>query len=342
MRKTVVLLVIGVCVLEILSFSYAKPFQVDCSLTLEHLRENLSNVDYDSIPDVAVYGNDIDYNNCISGIRSEANERGINVDRITDPSEFSYYEMIFILGGQDADTDCNMPKNVARDYLTSSDMQKLRDSPDIEIIRVVERSGLYRIVYAGSMREQTSKISSDNYDGDIRNNTLDSLLVSYGANPLILDKLIRCNVFADWSGDGIQHAGEPSLGGIGIRTGNLIIRTNENGYCELFVPANQSRLYLDIPNGYDYDLRYFLPDRSAIIPIENGFPVSVGYREGEKYDVSVAEGFVTLPFEKGTKLTGKTLYVDLDPGPGLTTWNGTAETYNGHTSAPSINVVHLF
>ncbi len=136
--------------------------------------------------------------------------------------------------------------------------------------------------------------------------------------------------FFDYNGNGMPDSGEPPLAGIINRTQGLECTAGEDGTCTLgSLPAGRYHLAVadgrDVP---DYErMRYILPSLSEVRAIDQGLPIAVN--GDTQVLVPLAQGFLTLPFKCGTDFV-QSIYVDLDPGPGVRDWSGGSFTWNGH------------
>lgn len=119
--------------------------------------------------------------------------------------------------------------------------------------------------------------------------------------------------FHDYNGDGIQENGEPSLEGIKLiyNPGNIVGVTDKDGKSTVKVPAGNYTISVSDSSG---KYRYILPSISEVMPIENGLKISIDKQKDVL--IPVAEGFLTIPFTKDTRITKQYSYFDLDPGPG--------------------------
>ncbi|MFQ6089122.1 MAG: hypothetical protein ACE5K0_09510, partial [Candidatus Methanofastidiosia archaeon] len=205
---------------------------------------------------LAVYSNDIDWNNCKDDVLSAAKEFDFNVIRVTNASELSSYDTILVLGGHEAYTDENMPINISKDYLDSEDELKLESSRDAKLIKVVKkpfgRVNQKLIIFAGNARDDTDKIPLGNYDEpkpDRWNNITEVLL---GTNPLITEYELLSKVFFDYNGNGEYNpdVGEHPLADVILRVGEASCKSDEEGNCKMYAPYGENKMEINAPDNF--------------------------------------------------------------------------------------------
>lgn len=269
---------------------------------------------------VAVYSNNIDWNNSEGYILSTAEKVGIGVERVDDPSKLSSYKVVLVLGGHEAYTDENMPTNIPKDYLDQEDKLKLKSSNDAKLIKVIKnpfgKSNQKMIIFAGNARDDTAKIPFENYEDpkpDSLNNISEVLL---GTDIFNAEYELLLKVFFDYNGNGQYDpiAGELLLADVILQAGEINCRSNEDGSCKLYAPYGRSRIGLNAPKKF----KYILPSTSEVAPIDVG--LSIFLDKDTTKNVPLAEGFFTLPFEGEFKIDR--MY-DRDPAEGkILWWNG--------------------
>ncbi|MFQ6089442.1 MAG: M23 family metallopeptidase [Candidatus Methanofastidiosia archaeon] len=268
---------------------------------------------------IAVYSNDIDWNNSEKYILSAAEKLDVDVKRIINPSELSEYKIILNLGGHEAYTDENMPTNISKDYLSSEDKLELKSSEFAKLVKVVEKPFWRRdqklIIFAGNARDDTALVPQGNYDepkSDKWDNISEVLL---GTNPLITEYELLLKVFFDYNGNGEYNpdVGEHPLSDVILKVGEANCKTDEEGNCKMYAPHGRNNMEIKASKKF----RYILPSVSEVIPIEDGLDILLN--KDMTKNVPLAEGFLTLPFIGDFKIVD--MY-DHDPEEGKLFWNG--------------------
>jgi murein DD-endopeptidase MepM/ murein hydrolase activator NlpD len=130
-------------------------------------------------------------------------------------------------------------------------------------------------------------------------------------------------VFFDYNGNGIRDEGEPPIPGAKVQVGSLTATTGPDGnYTIKGVPRGRQQVRLSAPG-----FRYISLSVEAFQPAER--PVGITVEKDTHRDWGLMQGFLTLPFKCGTKYV-QSIYVDLDPGPGVRDWSGGSFTKDGH------------
>ena len=124
----------------------------------------------------------------------------------------------------------------------------------------------------------------------------------------------------------MQDGGEPAVANAKVqlkdRTGNIIaeaITDSAGDYKLEDFPTGSYSLNIQA----DPKFRYMCTSAEEFRAVTDGYDVPL--TEPRKMDIGLMEGFLTLPFPKGTKIE-HTIYVDLDSGEGYRDWMGNPPT----------------
>jgi murein DD-endopeptidase MepM/ murein hydrolase activator NlpD len=139
-------------------------------------------------------------------------------------------------------------------------------------------------------------------------------------------------VFFDYNGDGVQDKNEPV-----IAKARVYLKDNaDKVIAEAFTDSSGDYKLEDIPFGSyklyveaDKKFRHMCTSREEVEAIKDGYDIELTSRE-VKVNIGLMEGYLTLPFAKGTNVT-KIVYPDEDPNPGdndFRDWKGGKESYN--------------
>jgi len=142
-------------------------------------------------------------------------------------------------------------------------------------------------------------------------------------------------LFFDYNGDGIQDKNEPAVSKARVYLtdsfGKLIAEavTDSSGDYKIEdVPSGIYRLNIEA----DKKFRHMCTSREEVRAVKDGYEVELTSRENN-FNIGLMEGYLTLPFAKGTIETSKRMYPDEDPDPHYTAfrdWKGGKDTSNSH------------
>ena len=125
-------------------------------------------------------------------------------------------------------------------------------------------------------------------------------------------------VFHDYNGNGTRESEEPLLQGISLATAGRSCITGPDGACQFDrgLAAGKYTLAVSDPT---VRFRYILPSVKEFRSLQSGLPFVVS--GNSNVPVPLGEGFLTLPFAKGTLFIrsspfGLASVFDLDPNPG--------------------------
>jgi murein DD-endopeptidase MepM/ murein hydrolase activator NlpD len=130
-------------------------------------------------------------------------------------------------------------------------------------------------------------------------------------------------VFFDYNGNGVQDGDEPPIPDAKVQVGGLTAVSAADGTYSLKNVPHGRRAVAVSAEGF----RYVSLSLGAFQA--SGRPVSLEVDGDKEYDLGLMQGFLTLPFARGTQFT-QSIYVDLDPGPGVRDWSGGSLTWDGH------------
>jgi murein DD-endopeptidase MepM/ murein hydrolase activator NlpD len=130
-------------------------------------------------------------------------------------------------------------------------------------------------------------------------------------------------LFFDHSGNGIQDPGEPDMPNVVIAlNGKNVTSTNSTGW---YLIGDLERGNYTIRPFPPKNFRYMCESAAEFRSVKESYRVSVG--NDTRKDIGIMEGYLTLPFVKGTVERGPRVYVDVG---NCRDWKGGSDTYNGH------------
>jgi len=131
-------------------------------------------------------------------------------------------------------------------------------------------------------------------------------------------------VFHDYSGNGALDEDEPFVNDVEIvaQGYNAAFKVEpQNGtYVFKNLPGDRYRLYPVHPQN---KFRYMCRSNAELVETKQGY--TVDFRGRQRLDMALMEGFLTLPFPKGTPIYVDPVngdFFDHDPGPDALWWNG--------------------
>jgi len=140
---------------------------------------------------------------------------------------------------------------------------------------------------------------------------------------------LQGRLFFDYNGNGVQDGEEPAAGAsvqLKDDAGSIIAEalTDSSGDYKLGdVKSGKYILHLEA----DKRFRYMCRSPAEFNAVTEGYRVSL--ESSMTLDIGLMEGFLTLPFKKGTEFR-QSIYVDLDPSAAVKDWKGGNFTYDGH------------
>jgi murein DD-endopeptidase MepM/ murein hydrolase activator NlpD len=141
---------------------------------------------------------------------------------------------------------------------------------------------------------------------------------------------VHGRLFFDFNGNGVQNTGEPVVAGALVQlkdnVGKVIAEalTDSSGDYKLEdVKAGRYRLRIEAESKF----RYMCTSGSQFRPVSGDYDLALN--EPTKLDLGLMEGFLTLPFGKGTNFK-QSIFVDLDPSSRVRDWKGGNFSYDGH------------
>lgn len=151
-------------------------------------------------------------------------------------------------------------------------------------------------------------------------------------------------MFFDYNGNGVQDGEEPPVAGAAVQLGDE--GNSSRAIAEAVTDSSGEYKLEDARTGAcvfyvstDHKFRYMCRSREEFVPVAEGYHVLLD--RNERIDVGLTEGFLTLPFNKGTRFRISN-YVDLDPSfcpagserhtcPNIRDWRGgKPQTFDGH------------
>jgi len=124
-------------------------------------------------------------------------------------------------------------------------------------------------------------------------------------------------LFFDYSGDGKQDAGEPHVAGALVQlkdnAGSVIAETltdSSGDYKLEDIRTGTYRLHLGVDHFSD-EFRYMCSSPDEFRTVTDDYLVPL--QKSVRMDIGLMEGFLTLPFRKGTVITRQYSFFDLDP-----------------------------
>lgn len=137
---------------------------------------------------------------------------------------------------------------------------------------------------------------------------------------------LQGRLFFDYNGNGKQDGEEPAVAGALVQlkdsAGSVVAHalTDSSGDYKLEdVRAGPCRLDAGVDHYSDKRFRYMCRSTEEFTAISEGY--SVFLDRSQIIDIGLMEGFLTLPYEKGTSVKA-VYYFDEDPGPGIEDWKG--------------------
>jgi len=130
-------------------------------------------------------------------------------------------------------------------------------------------------------------------------------------------------IFFDYNGNGKREKNEPPISGVtvALNGANLTVSNTTGWYAIDRVSKGEHSLRVYAPSKFRYMCEsvaeFRRSDATCRFQVEND----------TRRDIGLMEGYLTLPFAKGTVETGPRVYVDVGGG---RDWKGGANTYGGH------------
>jgi hypothetical protein len=142
-------------------------------------------------------------------------------------------------------------------------------------------------------------------------------------------------IFFDYNGNGIQEKDEPPVPNVVVALdGKNVTATNSTGGYVVndVVGAHMIRPYQPGNFTYTYgyatrlaNFRYMCESDAEYRSIKDSYTLQVG--NDTRKDIGLMEGFLTMPFSRGTVEYARRLYVDISDGSRLIDWQGSSQTY---------------
>jgi murein DD-endopeptidase MepM/ murein hydrolase activator NlpD len=151
---------------------------------------------------------------------------------------------------------------------------------------------------------------------------------------------LQGRLFFDYNGNGIQDAGEPAVLGAKVQlTDNAqkvvtVTLTDSAGDYKLEdVPAGRYGLSLLADKKFRYMCRsvkeFRAIDTGYVLNLNTGYLDDMPLVKNQKMDFGLMEGYLTLPFPRGTQEFRQRSYVDVGHG-NVGDWQGKTQTYPLH------------
>jgi len=143
-------------------------------------------------------------------------------------------------------------------------------------------------------------------------------------------------IFFDYNGNGKQDPGEPDMPDVIIAlNGKNVTATNSTGWYAITSVANGNHTIRPYPPrdftytyGYSTrlaDFRYMCESDAEYRSVKDSYTLQVG--NDTRKDIGLMEGFLTMPFSRGTVEYARRLYVDISNSSRLIDWQGSSQTY---------------
>ncbi len=165
--------------------------------------------------------------------------------------------------------------------------------------------------------------------------TQTSTIQSVTSKPVVVFKLFG-KIFFDYNGNGIQEKDEPAVPNVAIALdGFNVTVTNSTGWYAITNVANGNHTIRPYPPrnftytyGYSTRLanfRYMCESDAEYRSVDDPYQVSV--LNDTRKDIGLMEGFLTMPFPKGTVENYRRWYVDISDTSRPMDWRGGDWTY---------------
>jgi len=129
-------------------------------------------------------------------------------------------------------------------------------------------------------------------------------------------------IFFDYNGNGKQEAGEPDLSDVAIALdGKNVTATNSTGWYATNAEEGIHKVGVFPPKKF----RYMCESDAEFRSVKDSYTILVA--NDTRKDIALMEGFLTLPFAKGTPEYNKRFYVNISNTSRLLDWRGGTDTY---------------
>lgn len=150
--------------------------------------------------------------------------------------------------------------------------------------------------------------------------------------------IVKGTAFNDYNGNGTKEEDEPIIAGLKLefydnygKKSSTVETDNEGTYMVTLLKGRYTfHVYAENITGYNnHPCKYLNISKEEFRPIDS--PVDIEANINMIYDIKLMQGFLTLPFPKGTIETHSRSYVDVDLTKGvMRDWKGNRQTYDNH------------